>query len=78
MPQMLSMTEMMTFIHDCAATEGPRLFVWEILRQLDTAALLIQWRTTLGDIEAEGLFALFDDQCRRLRQYCEQMAEHGA
>lgn len=54
------------------------LFVREILRQLDTPALLTEWRTTLGEIKAEGLLALFDDQCRQLRQYCEQMREHGA
>jgi hypothetical protein len=78
MPQMLSMTEMMTFIHDRVTTEGPKLFVREILRQLDTQALITEWRTTLGDTPAEGLFALFDDQCRQLRQYCEQMGEHGA
>lgn len=78
MPQMLSMTEMLTFIHDRVATEGPKLFVRELLRQLDTPALLAEWRTTLGDTEVEGLFALFDDQCRQLRQYCEQMREHGA
>ncbi len=78
MPQMLSMTEMMTFIHDRVATDGPKLFVQEILRQLDTHALLAEWRTTLGDTEAEGLFALFDDQCRQLRQYCRQVGAHGA
>ena len=78
MPQMLSMTGMMTFIHDRVATEGPKLFLREILRQLDSRKLLKKWETTLGDTEAEGLYALFDDQCRQLRQYCEQMREHGA
>lgn len=78
MPQMLSMTEMMTFIHDRVATEGHKLFVREILRQLATRDLLEEWETMLGDTEAEGLYALFDDQCRQLRQYCEQMREHGA
>jgi ankyrin repeat protein len=78
MPQMLSMTEMMPFIHDRVATEGPKLFVREILRQLDTQALITEWRNTLGDTGAEGLFALFDDQCRQLRQYCEQMGANGA
>jgi hypothetical protein len=52
--------------------------VQEILRQLDTHAFLAEWHTTLGDTEAEGLYALFDDQCRQLRQYCEQMGAHGA
>ena len=78
MPQMLSMTEMLTFIHARVTTEGPKLLVREILRQLDTQALIAEWRTTLGDTGAEGLFALFDDQCRQLRQYCEQMGKHGA
>ena len=78
MPPLLSIDEMMAVITDRVATQGLKLFVQEILRRLDSADLLTQWRATLGDIEAEGLFALFDDQCRQLRQYCEQMGEHGA
>ena len=77
MPQMLSMTEVMTFIHDRVATQDPKLFARSILRQLDSQALLTQWHATLGDINTEGLFSLFDDQCRQLREYCEQMRDHG-
>jgi hypothetical protein len=78
MPQPFSMADAMKLIHERIATEGARLFAQEILRQLDSQALLTQWRATLGDTKAEGLFALFDDQCRQLREYCEQMGEHGA
>lgn len=78
MPQPFSMAAAMKVIHERIATEGARLFAQEILRQLDSQALLTQWRDKLGNTHAEGLFALFDDQCRQLREYCEQMREHGA
>jgi hypothetical protein len=77
-PQPFSMADAMKLIHERIATEGARLFAQEILRQLDTPALLTRWRATLGDTHGEGLFALFDVQCRQLRQYYEQMGEHGA
>ena len=67
MLQPFSMADAMKLIHERIATRGARLFAQEILRQLDTQALLTQWRITLGDTHAEGLFALFDDQCRQLR-----------
>jgi ankyrin repeat protein len=75
MPHTKSILEMFTFLHERLVTATPGLFVQRILRQLDSPDLLSQWRAALGDTSTEGLFALFDDQCRRLRDYCSQMSE---
>jgi hypothetical protein len=76
-PQMGSIGEMMASIRKRVEADGPGMFAREILRQLDGAGLLRQWRATLGESKTEGLFFLFDDQCRQLRQYAAQMGERG-
>lgn len=75
--QMDSIGEMMAFIRKRVEAHGSNIFAREILRQLDEPGLLRQWRATLGESKAEGLFFLFDDQCRQLRQYAAQMGGRG-
>lgn len=77
MPQTRSLTEMRMFIDDHVTTKGAELFALEILRQLDSRDLVVQWRATLSEVNTEGLFALFDDHCRQLREYCMQLRQGG-
>jgi ankyrin repeat protein len=75
-PQMGSIEEMTAFIGRSIEEEGSTLFAREIRRQLDLPELLAQWRVALERFWTggeEGLFALFEDQCRQLREYCAQM-----
>lgn len=77
-PQMGSIAELTAFIGKSIEEEGSTLFVLEIRRQLDSPELLVQWRVALDNVEKggdDGLFALFEDQCRQLRAYCAQMEE---
>jgi hypothetical protein len=73
----LSLAEITKFIRTRIEADGPGLFAREILRQIDGADLLAQWRIALGDSKNERLFFLFDDQCRQLREYAKQMGERG-
>lgn len=77
-PQMGSIEEMTAFIGRSIEDEGLILFARQIRRQLDSPKLLAQWRVALDRVEKggdEGLFALFEDQCRQLREYCAQMEQ---
>ena len=78
MPQTHSMARMLKFLHQRLASKGTVLFVRNLAAQLDSPSLLAQWSVMLGNCNAEGLFALFDDQCRQLRQYCHQMSSSGS
>jgi hypothetical protein len=75
--QLGNFAEITKFIRTRIEVDGPGLFAREILRQIDGPELLKQWRATLGECKAEGLFFLFDDQCRQLRQYAAQLGERG-
>jgi hypothetical protein len=75
-PQMGSIAELTAFIGKFIEDEGLILFARQIRRQLDAPELLAQWRVAMDDVDKrgdEGLFALFEDQCRQLREYCAQV-----
>ena len=75
--QLGNFAEITKFIRTRIEADGPGLFAREILRQIDGPELLKQWRATLGESKSEGLFFLFDDQCRQLREYAAQLGEGG-
>jgi hypothetical protein len=74
MPQTRSMQEMLSFLDKRFMSEGLRLFIRNLAQRLGSPDVLAQWRAMLANTGTEGLFAMFDDQCRQLRQYCGQMS----
>jgi hypothetical protein len=67
--QMVFVSDMVTYIQKRMEDDAPGLFARQISQRLDQPDFLGAWGATIGTRSAEGLFALFDDQCKQLRQY---------